>query len=36
MQKYIASLVACSAIASVSAWSQTTAHPNIIMFLVDF
>lgn len=35
MQKHIASLVACSAIASVSAWSQTTAHPNIIMFLVD-
>lgn len=35
MQKHIASLVACSAIASVSVWSQTTAHPNIIMFLVD-
>lgn len=35
MQRHIASLVACSAMASISAWSQTTVHPNIIMFLVD-
>lgn len=35
MQRHIASLVACSAMASISAWSQTAAHPNIIMFLVD-